>query len=133
MVASASVQGEMRADVHQRAVGRGLGGDVVSMVPLVRRSVIEGRTADALLLLDDLARRCDPSTEGDRGHVDGALAALTPQQLAVARCAARGLTNQEVALEVQVSLKTVESYLTHVYRKLAVRSRTEMANLLRGP
>jgi DNA-binding NarL/FixJ family response regulator len=52
---------------------------------------------------------------------------LTPQELAVARLVATGLTNREVAAELVVSVKTVEYHLGHVYQKLGVRSRTELA------
>jgi DNA-binding CsgD family transcriptional regulator len=52
---------------------------------------------------------------------------LTPQELAVARLVASGLTNRETAAELVVSVKTVEYHLGHVYQKLGVRSRTELA------
>jgi regulatory LuxR family protein len=43
---------------------------------------------------------------------------------------ASGRSNQEVAAELFVSTKTVEANLTRVYRKLSVRSRTELAKFL---
>jgi DNA-binding CsgD family transcriptional regulator len=50
---------------------------------------------------------------------------------------ARGNTNQETADRLSISAKTVEWNLTKVYRKLGVRSRTELAlevqGLLRAP
>jgi DNA-binding CsgD family transcriptional regulator len=60
---------------------------------------------------------------------DGADAdALTPAESAVARLVAHGSTNREVAAELVVSVKTVESHLSKVFAKLGVRSRTELAN-----
>jgi len=53
--------------------------------------------------------------------------ALTPQELAVARLAASHKTNKEVAEELIVSVKTVEYHLSHVYAKLGLRSRRELA------
>ena len=46
---------------------------------------------------------------------------------ASAELVTRGRTNQEVAEELQLSPKTIEWTLTNVYRKLRVRSRTELA------
>ena len=55
---------------------------------------------------------------------------LTATELRVAELAVGGRTNVEIAAELVVSLRTVESNLTRVYRKLGVRSRTEMASKL---
>jgi DNA-binding NarL/FixJ family response regulator len=43
---------------------------------------------------------------------------------------AAGRRNREIAGEVSVSVATVEAHLTRIYRKLAVRSRTELARVL---
>ena len=56
---------------------------------------------------------------------------LTPQELCVARLAASGLSNREVAAELMLSVKTVEFHLSHAYHKLAVGSRRELASRLR--
>jgi DNA-binding CsgD family transcriptional regulator len=58
------------------------------------------------------------------------LDALSPQELQVARIAGRGQNNAEVASALFVSRKTVEAHLTRVYRKLGIRSRTELARIL---
>jgi len=55
---------------------------------------------------------------------------LTDRERNVARLVAQGHTNGEVAAALAVSPKTVEANLTKVYRKLQVRSRTELAILL---
>jgi len=52
---------------------------------------------------------------------------LTSQELAVARLAAEGLTNREVAAKLVVSAKTVEFHLGNVYGKLGISSRTQLA------
>jgi DNA-binding NarL/FixJ family response regulator len=59
-----------------------------------------------------------------------ALDSLSPQELQVAQAVARGLNNVEAAAALFVSRKTVEAHLTRVYRKLGVRSRTELTRLL---
>jgi DNA-binding CsgD family transcriptional regulator len=55
---------------------------------------------------------------------------LSPQELQVARIAGRGQNNLEVAAALFVSRKTVEAHLTRVYRKLGIRSRTQLARIL---
>ena len=45
----------------------------------------------------------------------------------MARLVAAGRTNREVAAELIVSPKTVEYHLGHVFAKVGVRSRTELA------
>jgi DNA-binding CsgD family transcriptional regulator len=55
---------------------------------------------------------------------------LTPQELQVALVVARGATNKEAGASLFLSPKTIETHLGRVYRKLNVRSRTEMAHLL---
>ena len=52
---------------------------------------------------------------------------LTPQELEVALAVGRGATNREVATALYVSPKTIEVHLSRIFRKLGVRSRTELA------
>jgi len=57
---------------------------------------------------------------------------LTPAEERVAALVAEGRTNREVAAVLFVSDNTVEFHLTHIYRKLGVRSRTELARRFHG-
>ncbi len=52
---------------------------------------------------------------------------LTGTEQRVADLAADGRTNREIAAELYISTRTVESHLSAAYRKLGVRSRTELA------
>jgi DNA-binding CsgD family transcriptional regulator len=54
---------------------------------------------------------------------------LTNSELAVVRLVARGATNREVAEQLFVSPYTVNSHLRHVFSKLGIRSRVELARL----
>jgi DNA-binding CsgD family transcriptional regulator len=56
---------------------------------------------------------------------------LTAAELRVAALVAEGRTNREVAAALFVTERTVASHLSHVYAKLGVRSRTELARHLR--
>lgn len=55
---------------------------------------------------------------------------LTAAEHRVARLAADGLTNREIAQGVLVSVKAVETHLSHAYRKLGIRSRAGLAEAL---
>jgi DNA-binding CsgD family transcriptional regulator len=69
------------------------------------------------------------------GRIGGRRAAgdeLTPAEERVARLVAEGHTNKEVAAALFLSERTVEFHLTHVYRKLGVRSRAELARQFIG-
>jgi len=57
--------------------------------------------------------------------------ALTTSELTVARLVAEGLTNREVAERLFVSPHTVNSHLRHVFSKLGINSRVELARLAR--
>ena len=55
---------------------------------------------------------------------------LTETERRVAELVGSGHSNQETAAALFISVKTVEANLTRIYRKLSVRSRTELANRL---
>lgn len=58
--------------------------------------------------------------------------ALSPSELRVARLAAEGHTNREIAQALYVTLKTVEGHLARVYGKLSIGSRSELRQGLEG-
>jgi DNA-binding CsgD family transcriptional regulator len=107
-----------------------------------------GHRAEALERLRDgldLAHHCGATALTEQARSEMALAgarprrdaahgrdALTARELHVARMAAEGKTNREIAQDLFVSLRTVETHLTHVYRKLSIDSRAALAQVLDG-
>ncbi|MEP7334622.1 MAG: LuxR C-terminal-related transcriptional regulator [Actinomycetota bacterium] len=57
---------------------------------------------------------------------------LTAHEIEVVSLVVRGLTNREAAAALFVSPKTIDYHLVNVYRKLDVRSRTELTRLMLG-
>jgi DNA-binding CsgD family transcriptional regulator len=67
------------------------------------------------------------------GHIGGRtrMTGLTAAEGRVAALVAEGRTNREVASALFLGERTVASHLSHIYAKLGVRSRTELARRLR--
>ncbi len=66
---------------------------------------------------------------GARRRPSTGWASLTPTELEVVRLATQGLTNVEIGRRLFISRRTVETHLSHVFRKLDVSSRVQLAAL----
>ena len=64
---------------------------------------------------------------GERKRPSSGWASLTPAEQDVVRLVAEGLTNKDVAGRLFVSPRTVQSHLAHVFAKLGVTTRTQLA------
>ena len=58
--------------------------------------------------------------------------ALTATERRIARMAAEGMSNRQIAQALFVSEKTVETHLGNAYRKLGINARTYMSDALAG-
>jgi len=104
-----------------------------------RRSEARAELRDAA----DLAQRCGAEALEERILEEMRIAgakprrraisgsdSLTPGEQRVARAAAAGASNREIAQELFVSLRTVEMHLTNTYRKLGIASRAELVGAM---
>ena len=57
---------------------------------------------------------------GERKRPSSGWASLTPTELDVARLVCDGLANKEIATQLFVSPRTVQTHLTHIYTKLSL-------------
>jgi DNA-binding CsgD family transcriptional regulator len=90
--------------------------DSLGAIPWVEQASAE------LAATGETARRRDVST----------LDELTARELQVALLLSGGLTTRVAAGQLFLSPKTVEYHLRHVYQKLGIRSRTELATIFQG-
>ena len=114
-------------------------GRALLVLGLVRRRAKRRRGArealeSALAIFDALpaplwAQRARAELERTGGR-RGSVGELTPSERRVADLVLAGKTNREIAIELFITVHTVEKSLTRAYAKLGVRSRTELARRL---
>jgi DNA-binding CsgD family transcriptional regulator len=80
----------------------------------------------AVLSLEDAAAYAARG-RGERGRPDHGWASLTPSEQRVVELVAEGLPNAAIAKRLFVSLATVKTHLVHVYGKLGLTTRAELA------
>jgi DNA-binding CsgD family transcriptional regulator len=68
-------------------------------------------------------------TRGRRGRPSSGWASLTPAEHSVVRLAAEGLSNPAIGARLFMSRSTVKTHLSHVYAKLGITNRTELATV----
>jgi DNA-binding CsgD family transcriptional regulator len=106
----------------------------------------QGKRHEAAVLLRegiDAADACGALALGERAREEAVAIGLTPRsrretgvdeltpaERRVAEMAASGMSNREIAQGLFVSLRTVETHLTHSYQKLGIESRSGLERAL---
>ncbi|WP_448379718.1 response regulator transcription factor [Gloeomargarita sp.] len=107
-----------KGDVSDRIVGLNAGGDVYLVKPFEPEELLAQIRA-SLARLGFTAAEAVAQLPPD--------VYLTPTERRVLRLVAQGLTNQQVADELKVSRRTVESHVSNMLNKLGLANRTELA------
>jgi DNA-binding CsgD family transcriptional regulator len=83
-------------------------------------------SAGASLSLDDAVAYAERG-RGERKRPSGGWDSLSPAELRVVQLVAEGLTNPQIGERLFISRRTVQAHLSHVFAKLGVASRAELA------
>jgi len=91
--------------------------EIVSAIRLVHKggSVLDLKAADKIV--------CYLTARGSRDKTD--FEQLQSRELEVLKLAAKGMSNKEIARELFISERTVQTHLVNIFRKLGVNSRTQ--------
>ena len=134
--AAAEVLDGSGADLEQGRALTDLGGElrrtgraVDSREPLRRGYELAARCGATLLAERARQELLAAGTRPRRAMLNGR-EALTPSELRVAELAAQDLRNRDIAQRLFITEKTVETHLGHVYAKLGLRSRRDLAGAL---
>jgi len=101
----------------------------------IREVQVDEREYQALLVEDRTQERLGTKEDKNRLAVtalDAKNLPLTKRERQIAAALLQGLTRQEVADSLYISEDTVKSHISHIYRKLKVRSRVELARKVLG-
>jgi DNA-binding CsgD family transcriptional regulator len=113
-------------EIHRRARAKRKAADALTRAVGLFEGL--GSPAWALAAREELAR---VGLRDTRTSDDGST--LTTAEQEVVELVISGMSNREVARHLFMSQRTVESHLTHSYRKLGVRTRTQLAAAYRPP
>jgi DNA-binding CsgD family transcriptional regulator len=94
------------------------------------RALDAARELGAAVLAERAAQELRAAGARPRRRPRTGLRALTPSERNVAELAGAGKTNRQIAGELFLTPKTVETHLTRIFRKLGVTSRAQIAPLL---
>jgi DNA-binding CsgD family transcriptional regulator len=96
----------------------------------LREGLAAARSCGALALAERAHEELTATGARPRKIVRAGVDALTSSERRVARMAAEGMSNKEVAQALFITVRTVEAHLHHAYQKLEISSRAELAAAL---
>ncbi len=118
-----------RALVELGATLRRAGHNAEARLPL-REGLAGARGCGALPLAERAHEELTATGARPRKIIRSGVEALTSSERRVARMAADGMPNKEIAQALFVTVRTVEAHLHHAYLKLDISSRRELAEAL---
>jgi predicted ATPase/class 3 adenylate cyclase/DNA-binding CsgD family transcriptional regulator len=113
------VPGKLELDRHAAAIGR--------LREALGLRAFEAAWAEGAAMSLQEAVAYAQRGRGERKRPTKGWASLTPTELEVTKLVAEGLKNAEIAERMFISRNTVETHLKHVFSKLGLSSRTELA------
>ena len=96
--------------------------DAVGLIAAVRETADRLGSPPLQARADELAR-----TSRGRGSIDEPWRPLTAREFEVARLVADGMTNAEIAEQLDIAPKTASAHIEHILAKLGVTRRAEIA------
>jgi DNA-binding CsgD family transcriptional regulator len=128
-----AADGNALADVGERLVVTGsvlMALDAFAHAEAAHATVAAKASAAAVRRrANELAHRCEGATTPAMRRI-GAAAVLSKREREIAVLAAQGRTDKEIAEQLLIGVRTVESHLSHVYVKLGAAGRRDLATLL---
>ena len=124
--AAAAIRQRMGA-VRFKVWDVGYEASVVAVHDALGENGFDSAWAEGAALSTDEAIAYAQRGRGQRKRATSGWASLTPTELDVVRLVSEGLTNSDIATRLFVSPRTVQTHLTHVYTKLSLTSRVQLA------
>jgi DNA-binding CsgD family transcriptional regulator len=135
--AAEAIGAQLHVALSRSLQGRALAaaGERQEAVTVLRRAERELDECGSLRVRDETRRElrrlgARAETRGRANEGDSGLASLTKREFEIATLATDRKTNREIAAELFLSLKTVESHMRHIFQKLDVSSRVEVARAI---
>ena len=135
--AAEAIGAQLHVALSRNLQGRALAaaGDRQDAIAVLRRAERELDECGSLRVRDETRRElrrlgARAETRGSVSDGDSGLASLTKREFEIATLATDRKTNREIAAELFLSGKTVESHMRHIFQKLGVSSRVEVARAI---
>jgi DNA-binding NarL/FixJ family response regulator len=115
-----------RGQSQDRIKGLNLGADVYMVKPFEPEELV-AQVESSLKQTNRLLLYTDGIGDDSSPIQVPATVELTPTELKVVQLVARGLANREIALQMNVSQRTIESHVSNMLGKTGLNNRTELA------
>ncbi|WP_297774334.1 LuxR C-terminal-related transcriptional regulator [Mycobacterium sp.] len=118
---------QRRGEMRFKAFDKAYDASVAQTREALGQEAFDTAWSDGNTLTTDEAIGYAQRGRGVRGRPASGWESLTPTERGVIRLVSEGLPNKDIAARLFISPRTVQTHLTHVYAKLAVSSRVQLA------